>query len=59
MKHVVIATFEGNADAIFSGIKEFPTEKIVLLVPLEFLADAEKFRAMKRQITKKAIKIIT
>ena len=40
MKHVVIATFEGDASAIFAGVKEFPTEKIILLTSHDYLKDA-------------------
>lgn len=41
---MIIATFEGDADAIFAGVKEFPTEKIVLLTPTEHVSGAEKVR---------------
>jgi hypothetical protein len=41
MKHVVIAPFEENANSILAGIREFPTEKVVLLTPLEHLTKAK------------------
>ncbi len=56
MKHVIIATFEGNADAIFAGVKEFPTEKIVLLAPAEFVAEAQK---VKKEMEKFRIAVET
>ncbi|MBI2598402.1 MAG: hypothetical protein HYW50_04355 [Candidatus Diapherotrites archaeon] len=42
MKHVVIAPFEDNARTVLSGIKEFPTEKVVLLVPSHSMAKARE-----------------
>ena len=40
MKHVVIAPFEDNAKTVPSGIKEFPTEKVILLVPSHSMSKA-------------------
>jgi len=41
MKHIIIAPFEGNAGTVLSGIKEFPTEKIIFLAPVASLSSAE------------------
>jgi len=40
MKHVVIAPFQGRYQFGSRGIKEFPTEKVILLTPFEHLAKA-------------------
>lgn len=45
MKNVIIAPVGDNMDALFVGIREFPTEKIILLAPSERLKDAERARA--------------
>ena len=42
MKNLVIAPVGDNLDALFGGIKEFPTEKIVLISPEDRIEDAEK-----------------
>ena len=41
MKHTVIAPVGDNIDALFIGLREFPTEKIVLVSSEDKLADAE------------------
>ncbi|MBS3131548.1 hypothetical protein J4212_03905 [Candidatus Woesearchaeota archaeon] len=33
MKYVVVAPVGGSMDALFVGIREFPTERVILLVP--------------------------
>ena len=52
MKSVVIAPVGDNPDALFVGLKEFPTEKVVLLAPEGRLGDAEK---AKRDLEKFSI----
>ena len=44
MKYTVIAPVGDNPDALFIGIKEFPTEKIVLICPRDNLKKAEKVK---------------
>lgn len=44
MKNVVIAPVGDNMDALFEGIKEFPTERIILIAPEERVDAAEKAR---------------
>ncbi|MCH8329374.1 MAG: ArsR family transcriptional regulator, partial [Nanoarchaeota archaeon] len=44
MKHIVIAPVGDNLDALFIGIKEFPTEKIILICPKNNLKKAEKVK---------------
>ena len=41
MKHTIIAPVGDNIDALFIGLREFPTEKIVLVSSEDKLADAE------------------
>lgn len=36
MKHVIICPFDGFVEPIFEGLKEFATEKVVLLVPSKY-----------------------
>lgn len=43
-KYVVIAPVGDNLNALFIGIKEFPTEKIYLICPHNRLADAQKVK---------------
>ena len=40
-KKVVIAPVGDNMDALYVGIKEFPTERVILITPEERLEDAE------------------
>jgi hypothetical protein len=42
MKKVVIAPVGDNLDALFVGIREFPTERIILITPPERKKDAER-----------------
>jgi len=42
VKHVVIAPFEDNAGAVLSGVKEFPTEKVIFLTPIRSLDKARE-----------------
>lgn len=42
MKYTVIAPVGDNLDALFIGIKEFPTERIILISPKNNLKKAEK-----------------
>jgi len=44
-KNIIIAPVGDNMDALFIGLREFPTEKIILLTPNDRLKEAE--RAMK------------
>jgi len=41
-KKVVIAPVGDNMDALYVGIKEFPTERVILITPEERLEDAKK-----------------
>ncbi len=45
MKNIIIAPVGDNMDALFVGLKEFPTEKVILLTPTEKLKDAERTRS--------------
>ncbi|MBI4174223.1 MAG: hypothetical protein HY517_01150 [Candidatus Aenigmarchaeota archaeon] len=40
MKHTVVAPVGDSIDALFVGIKEFPTEKIVLITPKKYASEA-------------------
>ena len=42
MKHTVIAPVGDNMDALFVGLREFPTEKVVLVSHTDRLDEAEK-----------------
>jgi DNA-binding transcriptional ArsR family regulator len=42
MKHTVIALVGDNMEALFMGIREFPTERIVLITPEKQLDKAQK-----------------
>lgn len=42
LKHVVIAPFEDYLEGLFAGVREFPTEKIILLVPEAKSMNAER-----------------
>lgn len=54
MKHVVIAPFEDDAAAVLSGLKEFPTEKVILLTP--FLR-MEKAKAVQTDFARLKIQV--
>ena len=41
-KNIIIAPVGDNMDALFIGLREFPTEKVILLTPPERLEDAER-----------------
>ena len=41
-KKVVIAPVGDNMDALYVGIKEFPTERVILLTPEDRIEDAKK-----------------
>ena len=41
-KKVVIAPVGDNMDALYIGIKDFPTKKVILITPQERLEDAKK-----------------
>src|SRR3989338_11460365 len=41
-KNIIIAPVGDNMDALFIGLREFPTEKVILLTPTERNKDAEK-----------------
>ncbi len=42
MKHTVIAPAGDNIEALFIGIKEFPTEKVVLITPKKYMGESLK-----------------
>ena len=42
MKQVIIAPFQDDTAPLFAGIREFPTEKIILITPLNALEKAEQ-----------------
>jgi hypothetical protein len=42
MKHTVVAPAGDNIDALFIGIREFPTEKVVLITPKKYISEAAK-----------------
>ena len=42
MKNIIIAPVGDHMDALFIGLKEFPTEKIILITPKERLEEALK-----------------
>jgi DNA-binding transcriptional ArsR family regulator len=41
-KNIIIAPVGDNMDALFIGLREFPTEKVILLSPPNRVKDAEK-----------------
>ena len=41
-KNIIIAPVGDNMDALFIGLREFPTERIILLTPPERVKDAER-----------------
>ena len=41
-KNIIIAPVGDNMNALFVGLKEFPTERIYLLAPIDYLKAAEK-----------------
>lgn len=41
-KKIVIAPVGDNMDALFVGLKEFPTERVILITPADRLDDANK-----------------
>lgn len=43
-RYVVIAPLGDNPDALYVGLREFPTKKIVLIAPRDKLAEANKLR---------------
>ncbi|MDP6642093.1 MAG: DUF6293 family protein [Candidatus Nanoarchaeia archaeon] len=59
MKNVIIAPVGDNMDALFVGIKDFPTERIILLSPKNRLDEAEKAKSdlEKFQIPTKIMEI--
>lgn len=60
MGKVVIAPVGENIDALFQGLKEFPTERIILITPedkVDLAEDAKKqLEKFKIQVTIKSIK---
>ncbi len=44
-KHIIIAPVGGESDTIFLGIKEFPTERVVLIAEPDHLREAESIKA--------------
>lgn len=51
MGHIVIAPVGDNPQALFVGIKEFPTEKVILVTPRENLREAEKLKKKLEEFT--------
>ncbi|MBI4016937.1 MAG: hypothetical protein HY363_04565 [Candidatus Aenigmarchaeota archaeon] len=49
MKYIVIAPVGDNLGALFIGIRDFPTEKVVLLTPENKLKDAQKISEQLEQ----------
>ena len=45
MKHIVVAPAGDSIDALFVGIKEFPTERVILITPKKYMSEA--MRAQK------------
>ena len=41
-KNIIIAPVGDNMNALYVGLKEFPTERIYLLAPTDYLKAAEK-----------------
>jgi DNA-binding MarR family transcriptional regulator len=56
MKHTVIAPIGDNIDAIYIGLREFPTAKIILIYPNEKYAKVEN---AKRELEKFKIPVET
>lgn len=44
MKKIIIAPFGDNINALFVGIKEFPTERVILIIPEDKAEAAEKIK---------------
>ena len=44
MKYTVIAPVGDNIDALFVGIRDFPTARVILITPKNRMRDAEKVR---------------
>ncbi|MBI2233295.1 MAG: winged helix-turn-helix domain-containing protein [Candidatus Aenigmarchaeota archaeon] len=42
MKHTVVAPAGDNIDALFIGVREFPTEKVVLITPKRYASEAAR-----------------
>ena len=42
MKHTIIAPAGDNIEALFIGIREFPTEKVILITPKKYMGEASK-----------------
>jgi len=42
MKNIIIAPVGDNMDALYVGIREFPTERIILLTPDKWMDEAKK-----------------
>ena len=54
MGYKVIAPVGDNIRALFVGIKEFPTEKVFLLAPNEYLKEAKKYSRKLKEFTIKS-----
>ncbi|MBS3117751.1 hypothetical protein J4430_02635 [Candidatus Woesearchaeota archaeon] len=54
MKNIVVAPVGDNLDAIFVGLKEFPTDRIILISPPKRIDDANK---LKKEIEKFKIQV--
>ena len=54
MGYKVSAPAGDNLKALFVGIKEFPTEKVFLLAPSEYLKEAKKYSRKLREFTIKS-----
>ena len=51
MSYKVIAPVGDDLKALFVGIKEFPTEKVILITPFNRLNDAEKLKQKLEEFT--------
>jgi len=49
-KKIVVAPVGDNMDALYVGIKEFPTERVILLTPEDRLEDAKKAQQELKKI---------
>lgn len=54
MGYTIIAPVGDNPNALFIGMKEFPTEKVILISPVKYLKDAEKLRKRLDEFTIKS-----
>ena len=51
MGYIIIAPVGDNTKALFVGMKDFPTEKVILITPDNYLNDAKKLQKDLNQFT--------